>query len=121
MLFQVVPELPDPGTMALLGAAAFMSASGSVVLFVIAMLVEITGQVRLIFPVAVVSYSTIQRRSPGVHDNRYFASQLLLCPVAIKKRWRRPWGKTALYPRPVSTVQRDPRKSSTRRVARWKA
>ena len=45
--------LPDPGSFALVGAAAFMSGSGSIVLFVIAVLVEITGDTSSIVPVAI--------------------------------------------------------------------
>eukprot|EP00439_Symbiodinium_sp_Y106_P053261 s5253_g7.t1 len=44
--------LPDPGSFAIVGAAAFMSASGSIVLFVIAMMVEITGDISSILPIA---------------------------------------------------------------------
>jgi len=43
----------DPGTSAVVGAAAFMSGSGSIVLFVISMLVEITGDVRFVIPIAI--------------------------------------------------------------------
>lgn len=45
--------LPDPGSFALVGAAAFMSGSGSIVLFVIAVLVEITGDTSSIVPIAI--------------------------------------------------------------------
>jgi len=45
--------LPDPGSFALVGAAAFMSGSGSIVLFVIAVLVEITGDTQSIVPIAI--------------------------------------------------------------------
>ena len=45
--------LPDPGSFAVVGAAAFMSGSGSIVLFVIALLVEITGDISSILPIAV--------------------------------------------------------------------
>ncbi|CAE7925312.1 clcD [Symbiodinium sp. KB8] len=44
--------LPDPGSFAIVGAAAFMSASGSIVLFVIAMMVEITGDISSLLPIA---------------------------------------------------------------------
>ena len=44
--------LPDPGSFAIVGAAAFMSASGSIVLFVIAMMVEITGDISSVLPIA---------------------------------------------------------------------
>ncbi|CAE7354103.1 clcD [Symbiodinium natans] len=44
--------LPDPGSFAIVGAAAFMSASGSIVLFVIAMMVEITGDIASVLPIA---------------------------------------------------------------------
>ena len=44
--------LPDPGSFAIVGAAAFMSASGSIVLFVIAMIVEITGDIASVLPIA---------------------------------------------------------------------
>ena len=37
------PDLPDPGTFALLGAGAFLSGSGAIVLFAIAMLIEVLG------------------------------------------------------------------------------
>eukprot|EP00931_Biecheleriopsis_adriatica_P054505 TRINITY_DN32086_c0_g1_i1.p1 TRINITY_DN32086_c0_g1~~TRINITY_DN32086_c0_g1_i1.p1 ORF type:complete len:1071 (-),score=184.00 TRINITY_DN32086_c0_g1_i1:122-3334(-) len=43
----------DPGTTAVVGAAAFMSASGSIVLFVIVMLVEVTSDTSFIIPVAI--------------------------------------------------------------------
>jgi CBS domain-containing protein len=50
------PDLPDPGTFALLGAGAFLSGSGAIVLFAIAMLIEVTGEADLIFPVALVCF-----------------------------------------------------------------
>ncbi|CAJ1355814.1 unnamed protein product [Effrenium voratum] len=61
MLLQMLPGqasmpqtcgLPDPGSFAVVGAAAFMSGSGSIVLFVIAMLVEITGDIQQVLPIA---------------------------------------------------------------------
>ena len=54
-------------------------------------------------------------QSPGASHR--IASQPLLSGVNKEKMKTNLGKKTALYPRPVSTAQRVPRKSSTRSVA----
>uniref|UniRef100_A0A061R9Q3 H(+) cl(-) exchange transporter 7 n=1 Tax=Tetraselmis sp. GSL018 TaxID=582737 RepID=A0A061R9Q3_9CHLO len=51
--FSVIPTMPDPGAYAIVGAAAFMAATGRLSLFFTVIMLEATGYISFVLPISI--------------------------------------------------------------------
>jgi chloride channel 7 len=77
---------PDPGIGAIIGAAAFLGGSGRIALFIVAMLVEITGDPLIILPVAISTMTAIVVANKFNHGLYHILIDLQSFPY-LPDRW----------------------------------